>query len=97
MSFKDGIPLLTTLDDEDASDEDFTVELTRTTRHRWGRKHLLFGLGVGLVVFVVVALIVAITVPVVLLQGGGGSKTGGSTGASETTSISPSTTVSLCS
>jgi insulysin len=97
MSFKDGIPLLTTLDDdEDVSDEDFTVELASASRHKWGRKHLLFGLGLGLVVFVVVALIVAVAVPIALLQGGGGGSKagGGSTDASETSSISPSVTVS---
>ena len=99
MSFKDGIPLLTTLDDEDASDDDFSVELASTTRHRWGRKHLLFSLVLGLVVFLVLALIVGVTVPVVLLRGGG-SKSTGSTGSSssETNSsvpISPSVSQSL--
>lgn len=69
MSFKDGIPLLTTLDDEDGSDEDFSIEVS-SRRTRWGRKHLLFSVILALVVFVLVAVIVCVTVPVVVLQGG---------------------------
>ena len=86
MSFKDGIPLLTTLDDD--SDEDFTVELaTSRPQSRFGRKHLLFSLVLGLVVFFAAAVIVAVTVPVVLLQGGGSGDTSGTVGTNSSVSL----------
>jgi insulysin len=73
MSFKDGIPLLTSLDDEETeTEDDFAVEVgTSRRRLRWSRKHVLFAAILALVVFVVIAVIVAVTVPVVVLQGGG--------------------------
>ena len=73
MSFKDGIPLLTALDDEETeTEDDFAVEVgTSRTRLRWSRKHVLFAAILALVVFVVIAVIVAVTVPVVVLQGEG--------------------------
>ena len=72
MSFKAGIPLLSTLDDEDdESDGDFSVEIeSGSTRRKWGRKHLLFCIALCLAVSLLLAVIVAITVPVVLLQVG---------------------------
>lgn len=72
MSFKDGIPLLATLDDEDdGSDVDFTVEERPSgTRKKWTRKHLLFAVVLAVALFVVVAVIAGVTVTVVLVQSG---------------------------
>lgn len=95
MSFKAGIPLLTTLDDEDASDEDFAVEVSSRTRYKWGRKHLLFSTVIGLVVFVLVAVIVSITVPVVVLRGGSNAATNTGTDNDNTSSLSVSPSVSF--
>ena len=81
MSFKAGIPLLTTLDDEeDASDEDFSVEVSTETRYKWGRKQrICFVSLLGLVLLLLVAAIVSVTVPLVVLRGGGDK--GGSGGS----------------
>ena len=90
MSFKDGIPLLTTLDDEDDEDaeEDLAVEVSSRSRYKWRRKHLLFAVVLALVVFVLVAIIVIVTVPLVALKSGGETATNGNNGESRST-VSP--------
>lgn len=71
MSFKDGIPLLATLDDEDdeASDVDITIEDRPSgTSKKWTRKQLLFSMVLAVAVFGVVIVIIGVTLTVLLLH-----------------------------
>ena len=97
MSYKDGIPLLHTRDDEGDSDDDFTVEtMGEGSRcHVYcTKKHLCFG---GLLVFAIVtviALVVTATVLAILFTSGGekGGGLEGTTLAKRTSMLVPTPT-----
>ena len=76
MSFKDGIPLLTTLEDDDEEDgEVVAAEVDASVRYRLGRKRVLIFavVAVSVISLLVIALAVAVSVAVVVTGGSGAS------------------------
>lgn len=68
MSYKDGIPLLASFED-DVDDDDLTFETVRPRgRCRCSKRTFLFSVVLGLAVGLVIALIVGVSVPLVLVD-----------------------------
>ena len=67
MSYKDGIPLLASFED-DVDEEDLTFQNVRPSKCRCSKRTTMFSLILGLAIGLVIALIVGVTVPVVLLS-----------------------------
>ena len=68
MSYKDGIPLLASFED-DVDEDDLTFENLRPRgKCRCSKRSLMFSVVLGLAIALVIALIVGVTVPVVLLS-----------------------------
>ena len=90
MSYKDGIPLLTSFEDGADDDDDFNFDTVISPRRRWfNKRHCLFVLVLTLAVFLILGIIVGITVPVVMQSHGssGGAAEGNETNISLTPSI----------
>ena len=90
MSYKDGIPLLTSFEDGADDDDDFNFDTVISPRRRWfNKRHCLFVLVLTLAVFLILGIIVGITVPVVMQSHGssGGPAEGNETNISLTPSI----------
>lgn len=82
MSFKDGIPLLTSFNNAESSEEDeddFTVATLPFPNKKFRKKHVVFSAVLVLALFLVLALLAGVIVPVVLIrqdsQGGGLTQT----------------------
>ena len=87
MSYKDGIPLLHPFEDGDDDDDDDVLVETSTRRGRCRKKHICFGVVLGLAVLIIIGIAAGVTVPLVFLQHSGGT-TGGVQGVNQTESTS---------
>ena len=68
MSYKDGIPLLASFDD-DVDDDDLTFQNIRPpSKCQCSKRTIMFSVILGLAITLVIGLIVGITVPVVILE-----------------------------
>ena len=67
MSYKDGIPLLASFED-DVDDDDLTFQNVRPKKCKCSKRTIMFSMILGLAITLVLGLIVGITVPVLILQ-----------------------------
>ena len=68
MSYKDGIPLLASFED-DVDDDDLTFQNVRPSgKCKCSKRTILFSVVLGLAITLIIGLIVGVTVPVVLVQ-----------------------------
>ena len=95
MSFKDGIPLLASFDDDVDEDDLSFQNIQPPSKYKCSRRTILFSAVLGLAITLVIGLIVGITVPVVLLQSSSGSSNNGNNVVNSSESVAPSMSVSV--